>query len=108
MPRTVFVFLNHEPGSSPEQRSEAARAEADAALGAYWTALEGTLDPQKVERAADNALVGNAHEVAEQIRQRFHEDDRLMLWFDFFNHDSARVVRNMRAFMEHVAPEVAR
>jgi hypothetical protein len=27
-----------------------------------------------------------------------------MLWFDFFNHDSERVVANMRAFMEKVAP----
>ena len=107
MPRTVFVFLNDEPGLTPEQRSSNAKAEAAAALGEYWKALEGTLDPRKVERAADNALIGNVDEVAAQIRQRFHADDRLMLWFDFFNHDSARVLRNMRAFMERVAPQVA-
>jgi hypothetical protein len=29
-----------------------------------------------------------------------------MLWFDFFNHDSARVVRNMTAFTEKVAPQL--
>jgi hypothetical protein len=29
-----------------------------------------------------------------------------MLWFDFNNHDNARVIRNMEAFMERVAPRV--
>ena len=107
MPRTVFVFLNHEEGLTPEERRQAAHAESREALGAYWTALEGTLDPKKVEGAANNALVGNAEDIAAQIAERFHPQDRLMLWFDFFNHDSNRVVRNMEAFMEHVAPRVA-
>lgn len=104
MPRTVFVFLNEEDGLSPERRRDAASDEAKKALSAYWTALEGTLDPKKVTNAADNALVGNAEDVAAQIRKRFHPDDRLMLWFDFFNHDSARVVRNMERFMTRVVP----
>jgi alkanesulfonate monooxygenase SsuD/methylene tetrahydromethanopterin reductase-like flavin-dependent oxidoreductase (luciferase family) len=106
MPRTVFVFLNEEPRLTPEARRRAAEDEARAALGAYWTALEGTLDPKKVEGAADNALVGNAEDVAQQILKRFHPDDRLMLWFDFFNHDSARVIRNMEAFRRLVAPRI--
>ncbi len=104
MPRTVFVFLNEQPHLSREQRRAAAQAEAKAALGAYWTALEGTLDPQKINNAADNALIGDAEQIAEQIRARFHPEDRLMLWFDFFNHDNARVIQNMRAFMEKVRP----
>jgi len=106
MPRTVFVFLNHEAGLTPEQRSAAAREEATEALSAYWKALQGTIDPSKVSKAADNALVGNVEEVAAQVRERFHPDDRLMLWFDFFNHDSARVMRNMSAFMDVVRPLV--
>lgn len=106
MPRTVFVFLNERPGLSPERRREAAKEEAKEALSAYWTALEGTLDPKKVEGAADNALVGNADDVARQMLERFHPDDRLMLWFDFFNHDSARVIANMEDFMSEVAPRV--
>ncbi len=106
MPRTVMVFLNEQPGLSPEQRRARAREEAEAALGAYWTALEGTLDPAKTQNAADNSLVGNAADVAQQIRERFHPDDRLMLWFDFFNHDAARVVADMEAFMTQVAPQV--
>jgi hypothetical protein len=38
--------------------------------------------------------------------ERFHPEDRLMLWFDFFNHDNERVMSNMRAFMEHVPAKV--
>jgi hypothetical protein len=107
MPRTVMVFLNEEPGLTPEARREAAAAEANAALSEYWKALQGTIDPKKVSNAADNALIGDAEAVAAQIRERFHPDDRLMLWFDFFNHDAARVIRNMEAFMQKVRPLVA-
>ena len=108
MPRTVFVFVNDEDGLDEEARSKAAQAEAQTALGEYWKALEGTIDPKKVAGAADNALVGNVDEVADQIVERYHPDDRLMLWFDFFNHDSARVMRNMEAFVDQVAPRVAK
>ena len=104
MPRTVMVFLNEQPSLSAEQRTAAAKEEANAALGAYWTALEGTLDPAKVARAANNAVIGNAQDVAAQIRERFHPDDRLMLWFDFFNHDADRVIANMTAFQDKVVP----
>ena len=106
MPRTVMVFLNEQPGLSPARRQAAARDEARAALAAYWSALEGTIDTEKVEKAADNAVIGNADDVAAQILERFHPEDRLMLWFDFFNHDSPRVVADMEAFMTQVAPRV--
>ncbi len=49
----------------------------------------------------------HAFKFAEKMVKRFHPEDRLMLWFDFFNHDSERVRRNMRNFMEKVAPMVA-
>lgn len=98
LPRTVMVFL--------DDTVEAAQARSRAALSAYWTALEGTLDPRKVEAAADNALVGDAAAVVEQARARFHPEDRLMLWFDFFDHDVDRVIRGMRDFRERVAPHL--
>lgn len=107
MPRTVMVFLNEQPGLTPESRRAAAREEAQRALGAYWRAMEGTLDPKKVSEATDNAVVGNATDVAEQIATRFHPEDRLMLWFDFFNHDCERVIANQEAFLDKVAPRVA-
>ena len=104
MPRTTFVFLNAEEGLSPEEQSAAAKEEARLALGEYWKALEGTLDPSKVQKAADNALIGNPAEVAAQVLERFHPDDRLMCWFDFFNHDNERVIRNMEAWWSEVVP----
>ena len=106
MPRTSFVFLNAEEGLSPEEQSKAAHREAETALSAYWNALEGTIDPEKVNRAANNALIGNVDEVAAQMVERFHPDDRIMAWFDFFNHDSDRVCRNMTAYMQRVVPLV--
>ena len=106
MPRTIMVFVNNEEGLSSEEQSIAAKEEAKAALNTYWSALEGTIDPSKVERATDNAVIGNVEEVAEQIIQRFDRNDKLMCWFDFFNHDSERVQRNMKAFMDEVVPIV--
>ena len=106
MPRTSFVFLNAEQGLTAEEQSAAAKAEADQALSAYWNALEGTIDPDKVHRAANNALIGNPEEVARQMVERFHPEDRIMAWFDFFNHDSDRVCRNMTAYMNTVVPMV--
>jgi alkanesulfonate monooxygenase SsuD/methylene tetrahydromethanopterin reductase-like flavin-dependent oxidoreductase (luciferase family) len=90
MPRTVLVFPSAD--------------EATKALSNYWRALEGTLDEEKVRRAANNALIGDPQTIAQQMRERFHAEDRLMLWFDFNNHDSQAVMRNMEAFMTKVAP----
>lgn len=97
MPRTVLVFINDD--------AEQARDEARDALSNYWRALEGTLDEEKVRRATNNALVGDAETIAAQMRERFHSDDRLMLWFDFNNHDSKRVMKNMTDFMTRIAPQ---
>src|SRR5215212_8091728 len=100
MPRTVLVFYNEDPARAAE--------EARDALSNYWRALEGTLDEEKVRRATNNALVGDAAAIAEQVRQRFDPADRLMLWFDFNNHDSKRVMANMEGFMSSVAPLAGR
>ncbi len=96
MPRTVLVFINDDPAQ--------AAAEARDALSNYWRALEGTLDEEKVRRATDNALIGDAVTIERQMRERFHPEDRLMLWFDFNNHDSERVMKNMTQFMTRVTP----
>lgn len=96
MPRTVLTFLDPNPTR--------AREKAVHAMENYWRALEGTLDPEKVKNAVDNALVGDPASVADEMKKRFHPDDRLMLWFDFNNHDNEDVRRAMRLFMEKVAP----
>lgn len=106
MPRTLMIFVNDEPNLSDVERTKAAKQEAKNSLSSYWGALEGTIDPNKVSKAADNSVIGNVEEVAQQIAERFHPDDCIMTWFDFFNHDSPRVVRNMEAFMNKVVPRV--
>jgi alkanesulfonate monooxygenase SsuD/methylene tetrahydromethanopterin reductase-like flavin-dependent oxidoreductase (luciferase family) len=99
MPRTVLVFIHDDAGRAAE--------EARDALTNYWRALEGTLDEEKVRKATNNALIGDAAAVAAQMRERFHPEDRLMLWFDFNNHDSKHVMKNMSDFMTGVAPAFA-
>tara|TARA_B100001559_G_scaffold96083_1_gene80446 strand:+ start:2226 stop:3467 length:1242 start_codon:yes stop_codon:yes gene_type:complete len=106
MPRTLMIFVNDEPNLSEAEKTEAAKQEAKNSLSSYWGALEGTIDPNKVSKAADNSVIGNVEEVAQQIAERFHPDDCIMTWFDFFNHDSPRVIRNMEAFMKKVVPRV--
>ena len=96
MPRTVMVFLDEDRGR--------AKARAEQALGEYWKALEGTLDPKKVAQASSNALVGTPDDVARQVEERFHPEDRLMLWFDFYDHNCDRVVSGMNSFAREVAP----
>jgi alkanesulfonate monooxygenase SsuD/methylene tetrahydromethanopterin reductase-like flavin-dependent oxidoreductase (luciferase family) len=98
MPRTVLVFIDDDPSR--------AAADARKALENYWRALEGTLDDEKVRRATNNALIGSPEQIAQQVRERFDPEDRLMLWFDFNNHDSQRVMKNMTDFMTRVAPHV--
>ncbi|MDA8620999.1 luciferase, partial [Planctomycetota bacterium] len=68
--------------------------------------LQGTVDAATLDNAAENAVIGDAEAVAAQLRARYHPEDRLMLWFDFFNHDCARVISNMSAFMERVVPRL--
>jgi hypothetical protein len=106
MPRTLMVFVNDEPNLSESERTESAKMEAKKSLNSYWGALEGTIDPMKVAKATDNSVVGNVEDVAQQIAERFHPDDCIMAWFDFFNHDSPRVIRNMEAFMNKVVPRI--
>ena len=99
MPRTVLVFIHDDPARAAE--------EARDALTNYWRALEGTLDEDRVRKATNNALIGDAAAIAAQIGERFHPEDRLMLWFDFNNHDSKRVMKNMTDFMTRAAPPFA-
>lgn len=107
MPRTAMVFLDDTPGLSSEAKTARAKLAAAKAWTNYWKAMEGTLDQKKVDQAVGNALVGSPDVVVQQIREKYHPDDRLMLWFDFNNHDNGAVKKSMATFMEKVAPELA-
>ena len=104
MPRTVLVFISDEKSKTPEQNREIAKEKAVKANETYWKAIEGTLDPMKVANAVDNALVGTADDIIAQLKGRFNQNDRLMLWFDLNNHDNEDVKKSMSTFMEKVAP----
>ncbi len=99
MPRTLLLFIN--------QSAEKARAASQNAWENYWRAMEGTLDPQKVANAVENTIAGDPQQVLEKIKQKYHKEDRLMLWFDFNNHDCDDVENSMSLFMEKVASHLA-
>ena len=98
MPRTCLIFLDED--------ADVAKAQAESAWKNYWQAMEGTLDPAKVEQAVQNAIFGNPEQVTSAIKEKYHPEDRLMLWFDFNNHDSEKIKNSMRLFMEKVAPNL--
>lgn len=106
MPRTAMIFLNDDPGISREEKSVRARAQAKKAWENYWKAMEGTLDSGKVEQAVNNALAGSPEDLVEQIKEKYHPEDRLMLWFDFNNHDNENVKASMKTFAEKVIPHL--
>lgn len=106
MPRTAMVFINSDKGLSDAQKSERAKQQATRAWENYWKAMEGTLDSSKVEQAVGNALVGHPQEIVDQILEKYHAEDRLMLWFDFNNHDNEYVKNSMKWFFEEVAPKL--
>ncbi|HMN69083.1 MAG TPA: LLM class flavin-dependent oxidoreductase [Bdellovibrionales bacterium] len=103
MPRTAMVFVDDTPGVSEEAKTQRAKTAAQKAWVNYWKAMEGTLDQKKVDQAVGNTLAGSPQALAKQIREKYHPDDRLMLWFDFNNHDNEFVKRSMRVFQEKVA-----
>jgi alkanesulfonate monooxygenase SsuD/methylene tetrahydromethanopterin reductase-like flavin-dependent oxidoreductase (luciferase family) len=106
MPRTAMVFLDATPGLSSEEQTVKAKKAAEKAWITYWKAMEGTIDQRKVDQAVSNTLAGSPEVLAEAIRAKYHPEDRLMLWFDFNNHDNEAVKESMRVFMEKVAPRL--
>ncbi len=106
MPRTVLVFVSDDPSLSVEENDAKAKEMAKKANEAYWTAIQGTIDPVKLAAAVDNALAGHPDTIASQMKERFNKNDRLMLWFDFNNHNNEEVCGAMKTFMEKVAPQV--
>lgn len=96
MPRTAMVFL--------DDTTEKAKRAAEKAWATYWKAMEGTIDSRKVEQAVSNTLAGDAEELSRQIKAKYHKDDRLMLWFDFNNHDNEFIKKSMTDFKKKVVP----
>ena len=106
MPRTVMIFMDDTAGLTDAQKSEKAKDQARRAWKNYWLAMEKTLDPAKVESAVSNTIAGNVQEVVAQIKEKYRSEDRLMLWFDFNNHDNEAVKASMKTFFMKVAPQL--
>ncbi|MCB0378332.1 MAG: LLM class flavin-dependent oxidoreductase [Bdellovibrionales bacterium] len=106
MPRTVLVFVSNDPKLSIEENNKKAREMATKANQSYMTAIQGTIDPVRIAMAVDNALAGHPETILQQVKERFHPEDRLMLWFDFNNHNGTEVEEAMKVFMEQVAPNL--
>ncbi len=98
MPRTAMVFI--------DETDARAKARAKSAWENYWKAMQGTLDNKKVDEAVGNAIAGSPERVADLIREKYHPDDRLMLWFDFNNHDNEFLKKSMKVFIVEVAPKL--
>ncbi|MCB0368162.1 MAG: LLM class flavin-dependent oxidoreductase [Bdellovibrionales bacterium] len=103
MPRTVLLFVNDDEGSE-EDKTAKAREQALRATENYWKAMEGTLDPAKIEAAVDNSIYGSPAVVAQKIQKKYHPEDRLMIWFDFNNHNNEQIKQSMSIFMNKVVP----
>lgn len=106
MPRTVLVFLDANKARTPLQQSAYAQKRARSAMIAWQNAMEGTISEHKLSSEMQNAIVGNPDEVASQIKTNYHPKDRLMLWFDFNNHDSNMVENSMIEFSQYVIPRL--
>lgn len=96
LPQTALVFLDADRNT--------ARRTAETKLSRYWSAMLGTVPPNKVANSASNSLVGTPAEVAEQITTRYYPDDRLMLWFDFQYRELQEVHDAIRRFAADVIP----
>lgn len=104
LPRTALIFINGDEALSAEQQRAAAREAAQKAIANYWKAVEGTLDPRKIAEAVENAVYGNPADVAAQLKAKYQPEDRLMLWFDFNNHDNQAIKASMEAFWHKARP----
>ena len=91
MPRTAMIFVDDSVGLSAEEKTKKAQEVARRAWKNYWLAMEGTIDNEKVEKAVDNTLAGSPEQLINLINAKYHPEDKLMLWFDFNNHDNETV-----------------
>ena len=98
------MFIDQTEGLSSEEQNKKAQKKAEKAWSNYWKAMEGTLDPEKVKKAVANAIYGSCQQVAKQIQTKYDANDRLMLWFDFNNHNNEDVKNSMTLFIDEVVP----
>ena len=104
MPRTVLVFI--------DKNADKAREMASRCFDAYIEAMRGTVVLPPKDELMARALIGDPSMIRDQLNPEdehgFHNDDRLMLWFEFNQIDHDAVKAQMRLFAEDVMPFVSR
>lgn len=102
LPRTVMVFIDHD--------LDTAMARASACFDTYIEAMRGTAQVPDKAVLMQRALIGTAEGLRQQLapgaRHGFHPDDRLMLWFEFNQANSAAIIDQMARFADQVLPFV--
>jgi alkanesulfonate monooxygenase SsuD/methylene tetrahydromethanopterin reductase-like flavin-dependent oxidoreductase (luciferase family) len=98
LPRTVLVFIDPD--------AKKARRLASSVLDTYIEAMRGTAAVPDKDVLLSRALVGDAAQIRDQLSPEdprgFHPEDRLMLWFEFNQLETAEVEKQMRYFFEQV------
>jgi len=100
LPRTVLVFI--------DQNTTQATRRASATIDTYIEAMRGTVELPPKEVLMSRALIGDATRIRELLApgspMGFHQDDRLMLWFEFNQSDHEAILQQMRQFADSVLP----
>jgi alkanesulfonate monooxygenase SsuD/methylene tetrahydromethanopterin reductase-like flavin-dependent oxidoreductase (luciferase family) len=106
MPRTVLVFLSDDTALDDAANDKLAKQKATKAVENYWKAMANTIDQQKIDAAVDNSIFGSPKTVIEKLKEKYNSDERLMIWFDFNNHDNEDIKQSMTTFMKKVKPKL--
>ena len=103
MPRTVLVFIDNNSSRAWEK--------ASSCFDTYIEAMRGTVQLPPKEELMARALIGDPSEIREQLApggsRGVHEDDRLMLWFEFNQTDNESIKGQMQLFSEEVMGRVS-
>lgn len=103
MPRTVLVFIDKNAKHAEEKASKC--------FDTYIEAMRGTAVLPPKDELMQRALIGDAAMIRDQLHpedpRSFHNDDRIMLWFEFNQIDYDDIKLQMRLFAEDVMPYVS-
>lgn len=98
LPRTVMIFI--------DSKRDKAYQLADHVLDNYIEAMRGTAQVPDKKVLLERALVGDPSEIIDQMRpggiRGLHQDDRLMLWFEFNQLENQEIRNQMKLFFSKV------
>jgi alkanesulfonate monooxygenase SsuD/methylene tetrahydromethanopterin reductase-like flavin-dependent oxidoreductase (luciferase family) len=100
LPRTVLVFIDRDRRAAQEAASKC--------FDTYIEAMRGTVQLPPKEILMERALIGTPADIKQALSpddpHGFHNEDRLMLWFEFNEPENKKILHQMQLFAEEVAP----